>query len=100
MSLLETQPERRSFLRRHRTFIAVLLAASAIALFSLDPFQWLPARTESYRVRIVRVAYPLEYPWGLAFLPNGDMLVTERPGRLRIVRNGVLQEAWIPGVPR
>jgi len=35
----------------------------------------------------------------MAFLPNGDMLVTERPGRLRIVRSGVLQAEPIAGVP-
>jgi glucose/arabinose dehydrogenase len=33
----------------------------------------------------------LEVPWGLAFLPNGDILVTERPGRIRLVAGGVLQ---------
>jgi len=33
----------------------------------------------------------LEVPWGIAFLPNGDMLVTERPGRVRLVQNGQLQ---------
>ena len=32
----------------------------------------------------------LEVPWGLAFLPSGDMLVTERPGRLRLIRDGQL----------
>jgi glucose/arabinose dehydrogenase len=36
----------------------------------------------------------------MAFLPNGDMLVTERPGRLRIVRSGVLQPEPIAGTPR
>lgn len=36
------------------------------------------------------VASGLTVPWGLAFLPNGDLLVTERPGRLRLVRNGHL----------
>ena len=34
------------------------------------------------------VAQGLEVPWGLAFLPNGDILVTERPGRLRLIREG------------
>jgi glucose/arabinose dehydrogenase len=38
-------------------------------------------------------------PWALVFLPNGDMLVTEKPGRLRIVRNGVVNPTPISGVP-
>jgi glucose/arabinose dehydrogenase len=41
----------------------------------------------------------LAHPWGLAFLPNGDMLVTERPGRLRLVRDGKLDPAPISGTP-
>ena len=42
----------------------------------------------------------LELPWDLAFLPNGDMLVTERTAmRLRIVRNGVLEPQPITGLP-
>jgi glucose/arabinose dehydrogenase len=42
----------------------------------------------------------LEHPWAIAFLPGGDMLVTERPGRLRIVRGGALLPDPVPGVPR
>ena len=41
----------------------------------------------------------LEHPWGLAFLPDGTALVTERPGRLRIVRDGALVAAPVAGVP-
>lgn len=41
----------------------------------------------------------LEHMWSMAFLPDGDMLVTERPGRLRLVRNGVLLEDPVPGTP-
>src|SRR5262249_14290761 len=38
-------------------------------------------------------------PYALAFLPDGGMLITERPGRLRIVRNGVLDPKPISGMP-
>ena len=45
------------------------------------------------------VADGLVFPWSLAFLPDGNMLVTEREGRLRIVRNGQLDPAPVSGVP-
>jgi aldose sugar dehydrogenase len=41
----------------------------------------------------------LEHPWSLAFLPDGALLVTERPGRLRVVRDGALDPRPIEGVP-
>lgn len=41
----------------------------------------------------------LEHPWGMAWLPDGSMLITERAGRLRLVRDGVLDPNPIPGVP-
>src|SRR5881296_3587844 len=41
----------------------------------------------------------LSHPYALAFLPDGNMLITERGGRIRIVRNGVLDPAPIAGMP-
>ena len=51
------------------------------------------------KYRVVNVVEGLQNPWSIAFLPDGDMLVTERPGRLRIVRDGVLSPDPIEGVP-
>ncbi len=48
--------------------------------------------------KVETVAEGLENPWGLAFLPDGGMLVSERPGRLRIVREGMIS-APVEGVP-
>ena len=42
----------------------------------------------------------LDHPWGIAFVPDGSMLVTERPGRLRVVRNGVLDPTPIGPLPQ
>jgi len=54
---------------------------------------------EGMKIRVVVVTKNLEYPWSAAFLPNGDMLVTERTGHLRILRNGVLDPLPVPGGP-
>lgn len=48
---------------------------------------------------LVEVVAGLQHPWGLAFLPDGDMLVTERPGRLRRIGRGGSVSAPIAGVP-
>jgi glucose/arabinose dehydrogenase len=55
---------------------------------------------EGQRIRVSAVTTGLEYPFSLAFLPDGGgMLVTERAGRLRLIRNGVLAPQPIAGAP-
>ncbi len=49
--------------------------------------------------RVVTVAEDLVQPWAMAWLPGGDMLITEKPGRLRVVRDGRLLPEAVPGVP-
>lgn len=51
-------------------------------------------------VRVTTIAEGLEHPWGMTFLPDGRMLVTERPGRLRIVSPDGTLSRPIAGVPR
>lgn len=54
---------------------------------------------EVRNLRVVVMSRQLNQPWSIAFLPDGAILVTERPGRLRIFRNGVLDPAPVAGVP-
>ncbi len=68
-----------------------LLAAAALLAAGVT------ANAAEYRIETV--AEGLEFPWSLAFLPGGDMLVTERAGRLRIIREGRLLPAAVAGVP-
>lgn len=55
--------------------------------------------TEQADFRVETVATGLEFPWSLAFLPDGDMLVTEREGGLRYIEDGTLREAPVEGLP-
>jgi aldose sugar dehydrogenase len=50
-------------------------------------------------LRQVPVVQGLEHPWGMTWLPDGSILVTERPGRLRLVKNGMLDPVPVPGLP-
>ena len=57
-------------------------------------------RSERERFAVTEVVAGLQHPWSLAFLPDGDMLVTERPGRLRRIGPDGRVSAPIAGVPR
>jgi glucose/arabinose dehydrogenase len=75
--------------------LALALPAGALA----EPYQAAgdPALNLDYKQ--VTVAEGLEHPWSIAWLPDGTALVTERPGRLRAIRNGRLDPKPIAGTP-
>lgn len=79
---------------------AALLAALALSSAALPadvPAGVVHARDHSFRVATVTGG--LEHPWSVAFLPDGRMLVTERPGRLRLVQDGKLLPRPVQGLP-
>jgi len=80
--------------------VRVLLALLAVAIVSGPAAAETVYKSEHYRLRLVTVAKGLEHPWSFAFLPDGRILVTERPGRLRIVGPGGTLSAPVKGVPR
>ena len=90
----------RSSLARFRPMVAM-----SVLLFLITALLPLPAAaqvfdSEEQRFRAVTVTEGLEFPWGLAFLPDGRMLVTERPGRLRLVgADGKLDPQAVEGLP-
>jgi aldose sugar dehydrogenase len=57
-------------------------------------------RSEKQAFQLEVVVRDLETPWGIAFLPDGRMLVTERPGRLRMVESGRLRPEPVAGTPK
>ncbi len=79
-----------------------LLLGLLLILFSLVVYGGFrsDAKPTSPTLDIQRIAHGLEQPWALAFLPDGRMLVTEKPGRLRIVDASGNLSAPLAGVPK
>jgi len=55
--------------------------------------------TQDYKVKVEVIAENLEVPWSIDFLNESTTLITERPGRVRIVKNGKLVETPLAGTP-
>ena len=78
----------------YKQAIIAVTALSTLQVFAQDTYQ-----SAHHDYKVVSVAEDLVQPWSMAWLPNGDMLITEKPGRLRLVRNGQLLPEAIPGTP-
>ena len=81
--------------------LLVFVAAAALSLFSrygmsVDG----PRDTKAGTIKVETVATGLSHPWGLAFLPDGRMLVTERTGTLRLVSKDGKLSPPLSGVPK
>lgn len=93
----------------HQTFHSMRLTLAALTVFAIACGRSLDSEAQAIKsptpastpnvLRVDTVASGLEHPWGLAFLPDGRMIVTERPGRMRIVALDGTLSAPLTGVP-
>lgn len=87
-------------MRFHRTGFSVALVASAMLAANTavaDPAK--TVNTQKVAVKVETIASGLDHPWAVEALPDGAYLVTERPGYMRIIRNGKASDP-IAGVPK
>lgn len=95
MTMAMACPWRRTALTHYRVLALWCVLASGAA-GSADDFH----ASEKQRFTVTTVVHGLEHPWSMAFLPDGRMLVTERPGRLRLINpDGRLDPAPVRGLP-
>ncbi|TGY88374.1 PQQ-dependent sugar dehydrogenase [Marinicauda algicola] len=79
---------------------ASLAACLVLAAPALGQVQTEPYESEQATFLVETVAEGLDYPWSIAFLPGGAMLVSEREGGLRVIEaDGTLREAPVAGLP-
>jgi glucose/arabinose dehydrogenase len=84
--------------------VAAMICAAALAeadsrVGRAPPPPPQPAKVVKAGYKVAEIAKGLDHPWSMAFLPDGSMLVTERQGRLRLIKRGLLQPEPIGGVP-
>jgi glucose/arabinose dehydrogenase len=84
--------------------LAAAMCATAAADVAPEPVRGTPPPPQPAKViktgyKVTEIAKGLDHPWSMAFLPDGSMLVTERVGRLRLIKDGSLQAEPIGGVP-
>jgi aldose sugar dehydrogenase len=84
-------------MRRTRLMVFIVLLAVSI---SVAVSGQTANKSTLHDYRVVTVAEGLIQPWSIAFLPGGDALITERPGRLRILRQGKLLPQAVDGIPK
>src|SRR5689334_22336165 len=79
--------------------VLAVVAAAQPQTYPLGAGPWTYTTYEkNTKIRVSVVTRGLAHPWSLAFLPDGDILITERPGRLRVLHNGVLAPEPVAGI--
>jgi aldose sugar dehydrogenase len=83
----------------YRNAILLILSVFVFSSCNSNTIHADTTETEEVSFIIDTLATGLENPWGMAFLPDGRILIVERPGRLRIFALGELRETPVPGIP-
>jgi glucose/arabinose dehydrogenase len=92
----------RSFVPRVAAIALPLVLGVSVAAAQPQVASYVPGtvyKSSVHDFRVVTVADGFVNPWAIAFVPGGDILVTERPGRLRVIRAGQLLPTPVSGVP-
>ena len=86
-----------------RLITSLFVVAAFVLISAASPQQSqrqsLEFKTDTQKIRVVPIAEGMDSPWSMVFLPGGGILVTERPGRLRLIRKGKLEDEPIAGLP-
>jgi glucose/arabinose dehydrogenase len=77
-----------------KKFLIIVLLACVVAAVNAQVFE-----TNAQKIRVVTIAEGLSDPWSLALLPDGNILVTERTGRVRLIKDGALRPEPAGGPP-
>jgi len=94
----------KSMMTTRNLLLLVLVSLSAWLLYSTEfvsnNHADITADDKAMPFKVVTITEGLEHPWGVAFLLDGRMLVTERAGRLRLIENGHLDPKPVKGLPQ
>ena len=85
--------------QQHVPFRNGIPVAPELALKPLPDHPVVYHTAEGQDIRVSVVAHGMEHPWGIAFLPDDVMLVTETHGHMRVIRGGVLDPDPVGGIP-
>ncbi len=82
-----------------KPIVGILVLVISLTGFSGSVFAAEIVVSESEKIKIDTMVRGLNHPWGMAFLPGNGMLITERPGNLRLIRRGKISKP-ISGLPK
>jgi glucose/arabinose dehydrogenase len=87
-------------MQRRRFVLSATATLATPSVVRAQPAQGGRLTSAKASFRLATLSHDLEQPWSIAFLPDGRLLITERPGRLRVFAGGKLERTPLSGVPK